>query len=428
MCRTKLFSALNLSPGCFINRFLTSKCYLSVGRRLSSFHQGNVLIHDTYLTHKNQCFIKRRLLQNTSLLLLDHKTGKLLPNLPIVNIKRFVSHQQTTDQNRKRILTYATYFSCAIGAVLLTVVGAKEYKKLTRRARGIEKIAEPLLGRRKYLYKYRGYIYDEYIVDHVDKIHHFQIREDDVWVLSYPKAGTTWMEEIVYLIMNDLDIVKARSKIIEERIPFFEYAYPGFKAVTAMESPRIIKSHLPMSFLPKQIKDKKPKIVYVARNAKDTVVSFYHFFKMLKLINYSGNLNDFVDGFLDDKIIYSPWSKHVLEAWKIKDEENILFIKYEDMKKDISSVIQQLSLFLNRPLTDQQIKLIVECTKFDAMKNNPASNYSWMKGWGIKDDKEFLRKGIIGDWKNELTTDQIESIDKMVDTKLGNSSLVFEDK
>ncbi|KAK6168781.1 hypothetical protein SNE40_019963 [Patella caerulea] len=187
MCWANLFSALNLSPGCFLNGFLTSKFYLAVGGRLSSFHQGNVLIHDTYLAHKNQSFIKRRrLLQNT---LSDRKAGQLFANLPIVNIKRFVSHQQTTDQNRKRILTYATYFSCAVGAVLLTVIGAKEYKKLTRRARGIEQIAEPLLGRRKYLYKYRGYIYDEYIVDHVDKIHHFEIQEDDVWVLSYPKAG-----------------------------------------------------------------------------------------------------------------------------------------------------------------------------------------------------------------------------------------------
>ncbi|ESO84708.1 hypothetical protein LOTGIDRAFT_148307, partial [Lottia gigantea] len=134
--------------------------------------------------------------------------------------------------------------------------------------------------------------------------------------------------------------------------------------------------------------------VYVARNPKDTVVSYYHFHKMLKVITYSGTIDDFVDSFIDGKCIYSPWWNHVLEAWKQKDNENVFFVKYEDMKKDIKSVIREVSKFLGKSLSEKEIDQIAEYTQFDKMKNNPMSNYSWWKESGFKDGQtDFLRKG-----------------------------------
>ena len=31
-----------------------------------------------------------------------------------------------------------------------------------------------------------------------------KLREDDIWILSYPKCGTTWAIETVWLVMNDV--------------------------------------------------------------------------------------------------------------------------------------------------------------------------------------------------------------------------------
>ena len=39
--------------------------------------------------------------------------------------------------------------------------------------------------------------------EQVDKIHSLVLRPDDVWVVSYPKAGTTWTQNIVRLILNN---------------------------------------------------------------------------------------------------------------------------------------------------------------------------------------------------------------------------------
>ena len=73
--------------------------------------------------------------------------------------------------------------------------------------------------------------------------------------------GTTWLTEIVYLINSDLDFDGAKNTHIDERCPFFEYPFPGKKAITALPSPRLIKTHLPITLLPNQVKEKKPKVI-----------------------------------------------------------------------------------------------------------------------------------------------------------------------
>ena len=37
-----------------------------------------------------------------------------------------------------------------------------------------------------------------------DRIYDMKLREDDIWILSYPKCGTTWAIETVWLVMNDV--------------------------------------------------------------------------------------------------------------------------------------------------------------------------------------------------------------------------------
>merc|ERR1711973_91835 len=85
----------------------------------------------------------------------------------------------------------------------------------------------------------------------------FQPKDGDVWVSSFPKCGTTWTQELVWCLMNDLDFVKAKDTRLDERVKFFELS-----SITELEEelkffgntieqvqndksdPRIIKTHL----------------------------------------------------------------------------------------------------------------------------------------------------------------------------------------
>lgn len=56
-----------------------------------------------------------------------------------------------------------------------------------------------------------------------DIIYNFQARSDDVFVCTHPRSGTTWTQEMVWLICNDLDYETARGEVLNKRFPYLEY-------------------------------------------------------------------------------------------------------------------------------------------------------------------------------------------------------------
>lgn len=56
-----------------------------------------------------------------------------------------------------------------------------------------------------------------------DIIYNFEARSDDVFVCTHPRSGTTWAQEMVWLICNDLDYETARGEVLNKRFPYLEY-------------------------------------------------------------------------------------------------------------------------------------------------------------------------------------------------------------
>lgn len=87
-----------------------------------------------------------------------------------------------------------------------------------------------------------------------------------------------------------------------------------------LPSPRVLRSHLPFYLLPPSLLDTskvnkvvshssrslyesfmRSKVVYVARNPKDVIVSTYYHFKLLKLHDFTGDIEQFADYFMKDE-------------------------------------------------------------------------------------------------------------------------------
>ncbi|VEN33643.1 unnamed protein product [Callosobruchus maculatus] len=58
-------------------------------------------------------------------------------------------------------------------------------------------------------------------LDYLDEFYNFPVRDQDVWICGYPKSGTTWTQEMVWMIMNNLDVEGAKEDI-HFRVPFIE--------------------------------------------------------------------------------------------------------------------------------------------------------------------------------------------------------------
>nr|XP_029731851.1 sulfotransferase 1 family member D1-like [Aedes albopictus]XP_029731852.1 sulfotransferase 1 family member D1-like [Aedes albopictus] len=264
------------------------------------------------------------------------------------------------------------------------------------------------------------------------RIKDLPVRSDDVWIASYPKSGTTWTQEMMWLICNDLDYEKARSITLDDRFPFLEIGsvIPGgsdsVKVVEEMESPRFIKTHLPVALMPDQFWTVKPKLVYVYRKAKPVSVSFYHHYQTLT--DYRGSIEQFVKSFINDRVLFSPYHEHILEFKALQGLDNILVINYEDMKKDLKSNVLKVCAFFNKTYTDEQIEELCKHLSFDSMKKNPSVNYDQVINKLLtfsnrlhekeEANRKFIRKGEIDGWKSDLTDESANKIDEWTRSKI----------
>ena len=82
----------------------------------------------------------------------------------------------------------------------------------------------------------------------------------DRFVVSFPKNGTTWALNILYLLENN-GVPIPKSKNMDEFIPFLEFC--GAEAVEKLPKPRTIKTHLYRSLIPF---DDEAKYVFVGKS------------------------------------------------------------------------------------------------------------------------------------------------------------------
>uniref|UniRef100_A0A8D1BIH0 Sulfotransferase n=1 Tax=Sus scrofa TaxID=9823 RepID=A0A8D1BIH0_PIG len=64
-----------------------------------------------------------------------------------------------------------------------------------------------------------------------EQIWNFQARPDDLLIATYPKAGTTWVQEIVDFIQSEGDADRCHRAPIHDRFPFIEWKIPFLESV-----------------------------------------------------------------------------------------------------------------------------------------------------------------------------------------------------
>uniref|UniRef100_A0A3B4FWE3 Sulfotransferase n=1 Tax=Pundamilia nyererei TaxID=303518 RepID=A0A3B4FWE3_9CICH len=269
---------------------------------------------------------------------------------------------------------------------------------------------------RQQLFDFHGVSMIPIFTTNWENVQNFQARPDDILIATYPKAGTTWVSQILDLLYFG-QTERQKTIPIFERVPFLEIAVPPLfsgkdLADKLPTTPRLIKTHFPVQFVPKSFWEQNCKIVYVARNAKDNMVSFFHFDRMNIAHPEPGDWSNYIHRFMEGKMVFGSWYDHVNGWWKKKQTySNIHYMFYEDMIEDTEREIDKLCSFLSLSNSAEDKKMIAGGVQFDNMKKNEMTNYST---FSILDFKisPFMRKGKVGDWKNHFTVAQNDVFDE----------------
>ncbi|KAI8036605.1 sulfotransferase 1E1-like [Drosophila gunungcola] len=275
---------------------------------------------------------------------------------------------------------------------------------------------------------------ERFTEEFVKRIHDFKTRSSDVFVVTFIKSGTTWMQELAWLLLNQIDLNGARNSDLLQRSPFLEesglhpVALDSIATCDKIQSnPRLIKSHLPAQLLPQEIWTQDRKVIYVARNPRDVVVSTFHYFTGLKISNCS--LDDFVDYFIADKVVFTTYWTHVIDFYRMRNEENVFFVTYEEMKRDLENVVRRLSRFLGcQQLSDSEMEKLVNHLSFKNMKGSNFVNYTALQEYtNLNDNFQFMRRGIVGSYKDELSSDSQNKINKWTESFLQEYGIAESD-
>ncbi|XP_010745095.1 amine sulfotransferase [Larimichthys crocea] len=264
--------------------------------------------------------------------------------------------------------------------------------------------------------------------DDVDQIYNLEIRDSDVFVVTYPKSGTIWMQQILLLFEAKGDVTaisKLNNYSNADLIPWIEVNGNRQAFITA-PSPRLRVTHLQQHFMPAALSQRKGKVIYVARNPKDVLVSYFYFHKVANMLETPKDFDDFFEKFMRGDVYGCSWFDHIKTWYSHKDDMNMLFITYEEMIQDLHSAVQKISLFLGKELTDEQLANVVKHSTFNNMKKIPQANYEQVPGDLLNHHQgTFMRKGTIGDWKNHFTVAQNERFDEVFQREMKDFALSF---
>jgi hypothetical protein len=246
----------------------------------------------------------------------------------------------------------------------------------------------------------------------------FVPRPDDVFIVTYPRSGTTWMQMILYQLNTDGSMDFPH---IYEYCPWFERSSRSGLGFEARPSPRLFKSHLPHRKIPKG----PCRYIYIARDGKDVAVSYYHLYRDFN--GFKGTFSEFFDRFLRGKVEFGSWFEHVQGWWRHQHDPNVLFLRYEDLLDDLEACLRRIIVFCGFKIEPERMPTILERCSFAFMKQHesqfdPMTGASWEQG---AQGKAFLRAGRIGDGRGQLSPEQAAQFDRTFKKHLAATGIDF---
>lgn len=219
----------------------------------------------------------------------------------------------------------------------------------------------------------------------------WRIYPDDVYLVSFPRSGNTWVRKMIAKLMNpNLDLTR------EDFEPYVPDLYRNPEDLKSVPRPRVIKSH--ESYVPHY-----PKVVYLYRDGRDCLASWYIY--QMCLHDYQGTFEEFVLRSLKGSIgPYGSWHEHV-RSWILTPRDTpILEIRYEGLCEDPNKELRRIANFIGLYADDDLIEAAVRAGSREVHKaylQNVRPDL-WKKGY----------KGGIspGPGKDELFSEELSAL------------------
>jgi len=276
-----------------------------------------------------------------------------------------------------------------------------------------------------------------------------------VFICSYPKSGTTWLQNIVYEIATrgrrPLDHISNYCPFLEND-QIWEHTRgapsalaPAYSTAHAEIGLRIFNTHLLWEMLPgaagESLTERRSsarnrsqgggggerdsaegvepprfgKFIYIVRSPSDVCASFYQHLSHQAPDDggYVGGVDSFVRDWCAGEVAFGKWTDH-LASWlkpgpcfhdartapstTVGHSPRVLVLSYEFLKSDLRSACRAIAEHLELELGEEELEAILPRLGFDYMKEHVAKFEPKSVAWLDKGDGfQFVRSGRVGD-------------------------------
>ncbi|KAJ9536270.1 hypothetical protein OSB04_un000542 [Centaurea solstitialis] len=290
----------------------------------------------------------------------------------------------------------------------------------------------------QHLYNYNGFWLDPLYIKSNLLLHtYFRSQSSDIFLASFMKSGTTWLKALMFSIINRHRYTISDHYLLQHGPQStFPHIDSEFDRPTIDFShfppPRLFATHFSQTLLPPSMTS--CKLVYVCRDPKDVLISKWHFMNQIRLKDRPPlSLDEAFELFCQGVSDFGPFWEHVLSYWRasLDSPDKVLFLKYEEVKKQPEVELRKLAAFMGQSFTTEEnengvVEEIVKLCSFENLSNLEV-NKNGVNDFKVVEveNRLFFRKGEIGDWKNYLSEEMKERIDKITDEKFKGSGLIL---
>lgn len=227
------------------------------------------------------------------------------------------------------------------------------------------------------------------------------LNKEDIIVSSFPKTGSTYtrfvLSNIINLLEGDENPVTFHTLgSISPEVGKDDLTY--FKSKSD-KLPRFVKTHEEVCKSRKYIDIPS---VYIIRDPRDTMISYYHYISNRKDNNFSGSFEDFVK---HPEYGIESYNKHV-EGWSVNSQ---WIFTYEELMQDSYKLFSRLINQVVKEDISKQVEQVLSkaidfsspnnVKKIELEQSRPGASENFSKEF------KFVRNASLGQWKNDMDSD-----------------------